>query len=156
MSNYGALNTLTPAECAKRLNISKTVLYDYLRDGRLKSANISEGTKSGRYCINEDDFREFQKIYEEHQKTGTRIPIVEKPKAVIIDKIIIHTSEEGDKIMNAVGQNTSIDIESVTKIFQEAIRNNNAAEELRQHKEKLKIASAKAMELAILLEEMSK
>ena len=86
----------TPQEVAKRLGITRTNVYNLIKDGTLKATNVGNGSGLPRWRINEEDLANmtYTKYHVRHNKV-TKVEIVEVQEEPEVD-----VKEEVTKLKN--------------------------------------------------------
>lgn len=59
-------NMNTPEEAAKIIGVTSVAITNWCRDGRINCNDVSNGSKNGRYEIEDDEVRYIRKLVQEH------------------------------------------------------------------------------------------
>lgn len=141
--NYRDLMTMNAVEASQKSGYSVPTIIKYLNNGGLKGINIGDGDKRPRWCITEVDPQDF--IERMNERPNKKAPL-RMPNGYFEEQELLY----GDQVEEAVN-----DVREVVTIIKE-VSNNEDAEKLAWTKAQLKKASGIALELAVLLEDLSK
>lgn len=148
------MQNLTANECASRLHVSSSVMYEYLKNGLIKSTNVCNGTKYNRYLIQEADLEDF--IRRKNSRANEYDPI---PWPDDYEPPVRETKAEEPKPQSepvkAEEPKTEFDIKALHNLLDEAVNNHRTNQELIEVKIKLKKLAEAAMEVAMMAEDLA-
>ena len=148
------MQNLTANECASRLHVSTTVMYEYLKNGLIKSTNVCNGTKYNRYLIQEADLEDFIRRKNSRAKDHDPIPLPDDYESPVCAAKAEESKPQPEPV-KAEEPKTEFDMKTLHNLLDEAVNNHRTNQELIEIKIKLKKLAEAAMEVAMMAEDLA-